>query len=139
MLAIVVWLGFLNFRGATDQSQASLGKNLVRENPSAASPERIAPSPEVAVVEPMGKTDLKPHNPRTVPTSHPFRTDVATIANNVWRGRHRQSLGDGRVKKTLLAVSFKKAPNLSGIEEDEDTTIRLADLFAEVGPENENN
>lgn len=136
MLAVVVWLGFLNFRGVADQDQASQPKNLNEQNPVVTSPDKVVPSPEVAVVEPKQKSEITTRKQKTESTGHPFRTEVATVANHVRTTQHNQRLADGGIKKTQIA---RRIPNLSGIEEDEDTTIRLADLFAEVGSDNENN
>ena len=132
-LAMIIWLGFINLRTVSIPNEATVYENTIPRSTNAAPvPNELKPSPEVAVTRPFAKKDVsEPANSserRVVAQTR--KTSVVAVADNARQHQRHQGLADSRGRRPEIA---RKAPNLSGIEEDEDNTLRLADLFAEVG------
>ncbi|MEP7075656.1 MAG: zf-HC2 domain-containing protein [Acidobacteriota bacterium] len=141
IVAAVVWIGFANLRHSSDKS-AAIQQKRSDQPVQGVSPQfkQTEPEKDVALDKPSPHGTDSSKTPVTAQLRKPARQPAnSTVAANRNPGvRHRSIMGlNGRRQE--VASSFRRVPNLSGIEEDEDRTVRLADLFAEVGSDNENN
>ncbi|MEP6850077.1 MAG: hypothetical protein ABI999_14555 [Acidobacteriota bacterium] len=133
----VVWIGAAYLRPSSDKSVA------IRQNQADEPVQAV--SPQFKETEPEKDLAMEKRSPsgidlgKAAPALQPRKPAGSALAANRTPGAHRRNIMDLNGRRQEVASSFRKVPNLSGIEEDEDRTVRLADLFAEVGSDNENN
>jgi hypothetical protein len=138
VLAIVLGIGFftLNVNRENDKAGGQSAPVPKAAEPGVSEGKLQA---EVVASNSLKDKDVLPANENRpmVPAKQPRRAEVAsTVAD----GSNTRKSTNTPAPKPLVArsvKSVKKAPNLSGIEEDEDTTVRLTDLFAEVSSRKE--
>jgi hypothetical protein len=124
---IVGMIYFVSFRTVSNEHVAGFQEKAV-ESPTVSNnvPKQLDVPKETIIA----KTD-KPA--MTTPRKNLVETRVShqPVAANVAVARNTRNHG---IKPSNSQLAVKKAPRLNNFEEDEDRSLRLVDLFAEVGP-----
>ncbi|HEV7699029.1 MAG TPA: zf-HC2 domain-containing protein [Pyrinomonadaceae bacterium] len=120
-LLIVLGVGYIFFVRQSEPVPVAVQSPV--EKPSVASPQPVAATPEIATVAPPANTKVeKATVKRTPAVPRPF------VAKRV-----APQVRLGNDVAVSLTPAARKAPVLSGYEDEDDTSLRLSDIFDELG------
>jgi len=124
---IVVVIYFVGVPFTSDKPVAVIQEPAI-ESPSVpnSEPVQVGVPPETTAAE-----ITKPAVPTSTKNSEQLRAKRQAVAPNVVVAKNSRN---HVVKSSNSQLAVKRAPRLNNFEEDEDRSLRLVDLFAEVGP-----
>ena len=137
LAAAALAVGVYYFAPSAPLSQRNVASSLKTENsqPSSAPENKTSEGPESQFVA-NGEEKPSTIEKKNI-DARPSRLRNATVARVSTRPAVRRSELATASTSTNFRLSTKKAPRLTSVDEDDDKSLRLADLFAEIGSSEE--